>query len=315
MITAIAPVAWGTTYYVTGEFLPPERPLYGAAIRALPAGLLLLAVRRALPRGSWWWRSLVLGVLNMGGFFALVYVAAQRLPASVASTVMATAPLVMTVLAWPLVREPPRARHLAAAVAGAAGVCLMLLTASASIDPVGVLASAGAMAMSSCGYLLAKRWSDGTDTLATTAWQLVAGGLILLPAAAAVEGRPPALDAPALLGFGYVALVATALAFVAWFAGLRRLPAATVGLVGLLNPVTGVLLGTAVAGEALTGRQLAGLALTLASVTVARPAARRAERERTAGAPRVTSACPPGSRTADGRRTAVRRCMRGRPRW
>jgi len=47
-----------------------------------------------------------------------------------------------------------------------------------------------------------------------------------------------------------VSLVATALAYLAWFTGLQRLPAATVGLIGLLNPVTGVLLGTLSGGPA-----------------------------------------------------------------
>lgn len=90
--------------------------------------------------------------------------------------------------------------------------------------------------------------------------------MLLLPFAVAVEGAPPALDAPALWGFAYVTVVATAVAFAAWFAGLRHLGAGTVGLVGLLNPVTGVLLGTAVAGEALTTAQLGGIALVLAGV-------------------------------------------------
>src|SRR5689334_5104965 len=75
LVTAVAPVAWGTTYYVTHQFLPEGQPLYGGAIRALPAGLALLAVCRERPRGAWWWKSAVLGVLNMGGFFALVYLA------------------------------------------------------------------------------------------------------------------------------------------------------------------------------------------------------------------------------------------------
>lgn len=52
-VTAIAPVVWGTTYFVTHQFLPADYPLYGAAIRALPAGLLLLLVYRKLPHGSW----------------------------------------------------------------------------------------------------------------------------------------------------------------------------------------------------------------------------------------------------------------------
>ncbi|MCC0094118.1 DMT family transporter [Streptomyces flavotricini] len=270
LVTAIAPIAWGTNYYVTREFLPAGHALYGAAFRALPAGLLLLAVRREPPRGSWWWKSLLLGFLNMSAFFALIYVAAQRLPTSAASTVMATAPLMMMLLAWALIAERPGPRQLAGAGLGVAGVSLTLLTGAVPMDPVGVLASVAAMAMSSFGYVLAKRWSPEVDVLASTAWQLLGGGLLLLPFAVAVEGSPPALDPSELLGFAYVAVVATAVAFAAWFTGLRRLPAATVGLLGLLNPVTGVLLGTAIAGETLTLRQICGLLLTLTGILLGR---------------------------------------------
>ncbi|MEV6005938.1 EamA family transporter [Streptomyces sp. NPDC051976] len=283
MVTAVAPVAWGTTYYVTHQFLPEGQPLYGGAIRALPAGLALLAVCRERPHGAWWWKSAVLGVLNMGGFFALVYLAAQRLPTSVASSIMATSPLVMMVIAWALISERPRPRHLVGAAVGLGGVCLMLLTGPTAVDGLGVLASVSAMLLSSCGYILAKRWSREVNVLASTSWQLVAGGLLLLPFAAATEGAPPALDVPAVLGFGYVTVVATAVAFAAWFSGLRHLPVATVGLVGLLNPVTGVLLGTLVAGEVLTLRQCAGLALVLTGILLgrARPDKRTARRKAT----------------------------------
>ncbi|WP_419992980.1 DMT family transporter [Streptomyces boninensis] len=273
LITAIAPVAWGTNYYVTREFLPSDHALYGGAIRALPAGLLLLTLVRRLPRGAWWWRSALLGVLNMGGFFTLVYIAAQRLPTSVASTVMATAPLVMTLFAWLLVAERPRAAHLTGATVGFAGVFLMLGSSAQPVDTVGVLASAGAMGMSSLGYVLAKRWTQQGDVLATTCWQLLAGGLLLLPVAVVVEGAPPPLSASAVAGFGYVSVIATAVAFASWFGGLRRLPASTVGLIGLLNPVTGVLLGTLLAAETLSPVQLLGLALALAGVALGRPGA------------------------------------------
>ncbi|MEU7728778.1 EamA family transporter [Streptomyces sp. NPDC040724] len=275
LVTAMAPVAWGTTYFVTREFLPAGHPLYGGVIRALPAGLLLLAAGRRLPSGSWWWRAPLLGILNMGGFFALVYLAAQRLPTSMASTVMATAPLVMMLFAWALLGERPGVRHLAGAGVGVGGVCLMLLTPGAPLDLLGVIASAAAMGMASLGYVLAKRWGAGVDVLASTAWQLLGGGLLLLPLAVVLEGAPPRLDGPALAGFGYVTVVATAVAFAAWFAGLRHLPAGTVGLLGLLNPVTGVLLGTAVSGESLGPLQLCGLALALTGVLLGRPAAAR----------------------------------------
>ena len=66
---------WGTTYLVTTQLLPADRPMLVSALRALPAALLLLAGvallagRLALPQGAWWWRALVLGTLNIGLFF------------------------------------------------------------------------------------------------------------------------------------------------------------------------------------------------------------------------------------------------------
>jgi len=125
--------------------------------------------------------------------------------------------------------------------------------------------------MSSLGYVLAKKWSAGIDVFSLTAWQLIAGGLMLTVAAAVLEGAPPALDKPAVPAFGYVTVIATALAFAAWFAGLRHLDAGTVGLVGLLNPVTGVLLGTLVAGETLTARQTGGLILVFLGILLGQP--------------------------------------------
>jgi probable blue pigment (indigoidine) exporter len=271
LLTAIAPIAWGSNYYVTRHALPPGHPLYGALFRALPAGLLLLAFRPRRPRGTWWWRSAVLGALNVGAFFALIYVTAQLLPTNVASMIMATSPIALMLLAWPLLAEGPRALPAAGAGLGIAGVLVMLASGAGAVDPLGVLASAAAMAMSSVGYILAKRWGSGIDVVSLTSWQLIAGGLLLVPAAVVAEGAPPALDGAAVVGFAYVSVVATALAFWAWFGGLRHLDAGTVGLVGLLNPVTGVLLGTVVASEALGFRQLLGLALVFGGIVLGQP--------------------------------------------
>lgn len=96
--------------------------------------------------------------------------------------------------------------------------------------------------------------------------------MLLVPAAVLVEGGPPPVDGRSLLAFGYVTVVATAIAFSAWFTGLRHLSAGTVGLIGLLNPVTGVLLGTAIAGETLGARQICGLVLVLIGVLLGQPA-------------------------------------------
>ena len=265
-ISALAPIAWGATYYVTRQVLPAGVPLWGAAMRALPAGLVLLALARRLPYGSWWWRSLILGALNFGGFFVLVYLAAILLPTSVASSVMALAPLALAACAWPLLGQRPTARMLAAAVLGIGGVLLVVGAGRHAVSVAGIAVSAAALASSSLGAVLSTRWADGTPLLATTAWQLLAGGAMLLVPAVLVEGPPPPLDREQMAGFAFVSLVATALAFVCWFAGLHRLRAGTVGTVGLLNPVTGILLGTLAAGEHLTAVQTAGIVLVLAGI-------------------------------------------------
>lgn len=274
-VTAIAPAAWGSTYFVTREFLPADYPIYGAAIRALPAGLVLLAVARRRPHGSWWWKSLVLGALNMSAFFILVYVAAQLLPTSVASVVMAMSPVVMMGIAWGLLSERPGVMPALGAGLGITGVCVMVLTGEESINLLGVMASVAAMTISSVGYVLTKKWGGDVPVLASTSWQLIAGGLLLLPVAAIVEGAPPVVDASAAAAFAYISLIATALAYVGWFTGLRHLSAGTVGLVGLLNPVTGVVLGTLVAGERPTVQQLVGIVLVLAGVVLGQKRARR----------------------------------------
>ncbi len=287
MLTCLAPLAWGCGYYVTATYLPPERPLFGAAVRALPFGLLVLALRPRLPRGHWWWRAAVLGTLNVGAFFVLFFVAAYRLPGGLAATLTATAPIAVMLLAWLLVRERPRRSAVAGAAVGAAGVALLVLRAGFTVDALGVAASLGAVALSSLGFVLTKRWDDAPHLLTLTGWQLVAGGLLLTPLALVVEGAPPPMDAGAVGGFLFLGLVGTVLAYTVWFRGLQRLPAASVALVGLLNPVAGTAVGVALAGEAFGPAQAAGVALVLGGVLAGQPAVSTAVRARLAGTGRA----------------------------
>src|SRR3546814_1764969 len=52
LLTALAPIIWGSTYIVTSELLPPDRPFTAAFIRVFPAGLLLVLLIRRWP-GAW----------------------------------------------------------------------------------------------------------------------------------------------------------------------------------------------------------------------------------------------------------------------
>jgi probable blue pigment (indigoidine) exporter len=276
---------------MTTELLPPARPLLAGAIRALPAGLLLLALvtfrygRLALPRGSWWWRAAVLGGLNIGLFFALFFIAAYRLPGGVAAVLGAVGPFLVAGLAYPLLGERTARKVMIAAAFGVAGVALLVLRSTASLDPIGLAAAAVGVITVSLATVLGRRWgvpvgpSPMAGVLILTAWQLVSGGLLLLPAALVLEGPPPVLDSSALLGFGYLALVGTALAHVLWFQGVIGLAPTRVTMLALLSPVVATIMGWIVLGQALSGWQLGGAALVLGAVVlgVSRPSAAESE--------------------------------------
>lgn len=281
LVTAITPLLWGTTYIVTSELLPPGRPLFAAAARALPAAVLLLAAlvplagRRVVPDRAWALRAAVLGTLNIGIFFALLFVAAYRLPGAIAAVPGTLGPFVVAGLAVPLLGERPTRRTLLAAALGVAGVVLLVGASTVRLDPLGVAAALGGTVAMSLGGVLGRRWGvpDGFASrtvalVALTGWQLLAGGLLLAPLALAVEGPPPALDGRAVLGLSYLALLGTALAYALWFRGVTRLPAIVPALLSRLSPVVAATAGWVVLGQALSGLQLAGAAIVVLGVAV-----------------------------------------------
>ncbi|MEV0648843.1 EamA family transporter [Phytomonospora sp. NPDC050363] len=269
-LTAIAPITWGTTYVVTTELLPPDRPLLTALLRALPAGLILLLVGRTLPSGKWWWRSVTLGMLNIGVFFALLFVAAYRLPGGVGAVVGAAGPLVVVGMSALLLDQRVRLRPVLLGIAGVSGVAMVVLTASAKLDLLGVAAGlAGTVAMST-GTVLAKRWGPppGVKVSAFAGWQLVSGGLFLLPLAFLVEGAPPAFTTINLAGYGYLALINTGLAYWLWFRGVSLLSPIPLTFLGLLSPLTATVVGWVVLGQALTPLQTLGMLVAFGAMVL-----------------------------------------------
>ena len=267
VVTAVAPVLWGTTYLVFTQTLPVGHPLLVGALRALPAGVLLMLLGPGLPPRSKLLPLLFLGLANIGVFFALLFVAAQRLPGGVAATIMSAQPLVVGLLAWPLLRRKPRPAQLAAALAGSLGVGLLILGPEAKLDAVGVAAALAAALSMATGTVLIERWGRIGTPLALAAWQLALGGLVLLPVALLVEGLPPALTARNVVGFLYLVPIGTALGYWLWVRGIGVL-GADVTFLSLLSPLTATVLGALVLGEWFTPVQTAG-ALLILGATVA----------------------------------------------
>ncbi|SEE16383.1 probable blue pigment (indigoidine) exporter [Streptomyces sp. 3213] len=272
-VTALAPAVWGSTYLVTTEFLPPDRPLLASTLRALPAGLILLLMTRKLPSGVWWWRAVVLGVLNIGAFFYFLFLAAYHLPGGVAALVMSIQPMIVLLLGSLLLKDRIRPLHVGSCLLAAAGVALLVLQPHAGLDGIGVLAGLlGALSMAS-GIVLTKKWGrpDDVSLLTFTGWQLTVGGLVLLPIMLASEDLPDHLTWGNIGGYLYLGVIGALIAYVLWFRGLSRLPALAASFLSFASPLCATVLGYLFLDETLRPLQLVGAVAVVAAVVLAQP--------------------------------------------
>ena len=266
LLTALAPAIWGSTYIVTTQMLPAGYPMTVAMLRALPAGLLLLLLVRQLPQGIWWLRVFILGALNFSFFWAMLFVAAYRLPGGVAATVGAVQPLIVVFLARMVLGTRLRIVAVAAALAGIVGVALLVLKPDSALDQTGIIAAlAGAFSMAA-GTVLSRYWQPPVSPLTFTAWQLTAGGLLLVPIALSLEPALPVLTLTNWLGLIYLCLIGGAVTYLLWFRGLARLESSVAASLGFLSPLTAVILGWGLLGQQLNLLQITGMAIVLFSV-------------------------------------------------
>jgi probable blue pigment (indigoidine) exporter len=262
---AVAPIVWGTTYVVTTQLLPAAHPMTASVLRALPAGLLLLAMRPGIPPRGWRFRTAVLGMLNIGCFFPLLFIAAYRLPGGLASVVGALQPLIIIALTLMLRWGRPSLAHLLWGIVALVGVSLVSVTGSASFDLVGFGASVlGTVSMAS-GILLTRRWGTPPNThpLNSTAWQLIVGGVAIIPLIPVFDRGPWEPSAGGLVGYAWLTFIGGALAYSLWFQGARTLAPSGIALLGVLSPVTAAVLGWVVLGQALTLVQIIGFVVAL----------------------------------------------------
>lgn len=266
LLTALAPAIWGSSYIVTTTLLPGHSPLVVALLRALPAGLLLMVLVRQLPPLNWLPRLLVLGALNFSLFWVLLFLSAYRLPGGVAATLGAVQPLIVVFLSALLLKSQIRAAAVAAALLSIAGVALLVLTPAAKLDVTGVLAGLGGALSMAAGVVLTRKWQPPVSPLTFTAWQLTAGGLLLVPATLWAVPEIPVFTTANIIGLAYMSLIGGALTYILWFRGLAKIDPSQVSLLGVLSPLSAVILGWVILNESLTPNQMLGAVLALFSL-------------------------------------------------
>lgn len=240
--------------------------MFAAVVRALPIGLCFVLWTRCIPTGAWWWKASLLGFLNIGAFFALLFIAAFRLPGGVAATAGAIQPLVAAAVAALVLGETFTKRTALAGLSGIVGVAMLVLGPEAALDPIGIAAAIAGTLCMAVGVVLVKHWGRPVGLIAFTGWQLTAGGLLLIPVVALTEGFPDSISSTNVAGFLWLSVAGTGLAYVNWFRGVQALPVSVASFLGLLSPLVATLIGWSVLNENLTVIQLGGAIMVLLSI-------------------------------------------------
>ena len=273
LVTALAPIVWGSTYIVTTELLPVNSPLVAAMLRALPAGIALVVITKTRPSGLWWAKLAILGFLNIGFFFYCLFFAATYLPGGMAALVGSVQPILVMILSYFLLNSTLSIQQGVAGLLGILGIALLVLNNQSALSLNGiVMGLIGTISMAT-GVVMTKRWGrpEGMTLLAFTGWQMLFGGLMLLPVALWVEGFPAHLTLKNYLGYSYLAVFGAIIAYSLWFRGIEKLPTITVSFLGFLSSVSAVVLGYIVLDQRLSWLQLCGVIAILYSIFLATP--------------------------------------------
>jgi DME family drug/metabolite transporter len=266
----LAALCFGTTG--TAQALGPDGtdPVGVGAARILVGGALLVAVAVARRRrGPRWAARPVAAAVAGVSVYQLAFFAAVADTGVAVGTIVAlgSAPALAGLFEWIVDRRRPPARWVAATTLACAGVALLALAGGdADVSLPGIALAVTAGGAYAVYTLAAKRLlAAGHAPEAVMAAAFGIGALVLLPALVATQpGWLLHADGVALALF--LGVVPTAVAYLLFANGLRRLQASETATLTLAEPLTAGVLGAVVLAESLSGPAVAGAGLVLAGL-------------------------------------------------
>jgi drug/metabolite transporter (DMT)-like permease len=269
---------YATSYAATRLTLDEVGPATLAWLRLAIGALVLLPLARArtdapatpMSTGDRW-RVAWMGILGFAGAVGLSHWGIAWSTATNAALLITVEPIALIVLSPALLGERLRRREQVGAAAALAGAGLVVVNGVPGVTHSFAPHWRGDLLLVLAGLAYASYSLIGRGVLmrhaptAVTAWSILAGAIAMLPAAAlewAQAGRPH-VTASAVIGTLYLALVVTALGYLAWNYALQRVSAPRAAIFLNIQPLVGALLGVLWLGEAVTRFTVAGGALIL----------------------------------------------------
>jgi drug/metabolite transporter (DMT)-like permease len=254
---------WGTTYAVTKFSLPDWPPLLLGALRALPAGLILLAIKPTRPEKKDWPILFSLGLINIATFFGLIFVMALTLPSAISGVGMVSVPVFAMFFHWTTKGTRPTRTQLVSGISLIAMAWVLFDPTNLTLNPIGLFAMLAAIICIILGSTITKTLGLRIPWWTVLTWQLVIGGSILSIAAAGQALVQPELyqavvsniELRNVVGLGWVILLNTAFAYAMYVWLLQRMTVVEFTFGSITNPVAGILSGMILLGESFTPLQ------------------------------------------------------------
>lgn len=274
-------VIWGSTYLAIRFAVEAIPPYLMMGTRFLTAGLILYATLRlrGAPRPSLIncrAAAVIGGFMLLGGTGAVGW-AEQWIASGLAALLVAAVPMWMVLLDW---LRPggvrPSGRVVLALAVGFGGVTLLVgpidFSGSQRMNVLGSLAVLGGTLSWAIGSVYSRHVRLPKSPSLASALEMVMGGLLLLVAGTLMgEWRafdPGAVPLRSALGWAYLVVFGSLIAFASYVYLLHNVAPARVGSYAYVNPVVAVLLGWALAGESIDGRTLVGAAVVVLAVAL-----------------------------------------------
>ncbi len=263
---------WGTTYTVTQLTLAEWPPLLLGLLRALPAGLLLLAIRPSLPSSRRQWKTLsLLGLVNIAAFFGFIFIMALRLPAAISGVGMVAVPVVAMLFHWIYRRELPN-KHQCVCSVGLLVTAVWLFDPKAlDLDWIGLVALLMALSCVVSGSMITQRLGQTMHWYSVLTWQLLLGSVFLSMVMCVDMLRTPApylnavsnISISNVFGLIWLSMLNTAAAYTLLVWLLQRMSVIDFAFGGIANPLAGIAGGVLLLSEDYSLMQYGMMALMI----------------------------------------------------
>jgi drug/metabolite transporter (DMT)-like permease len=267
---------WGSTYLAIRVMVETVPPLLGSGVRFSLAGAVMLGVlslrRSVRPTRAQLLSALLVGLL-LPGANAVVTVAEQEVPSSVAALLIASVPLWVILMRRGSGERVSRA-GIGAVLVGFAGVALLVRPGEQSGDAtvLGLAAVVFAAVMWASGSFASPRLKLPRDPLVSTGWQMLLGGLVIVAVGLALgeapEVDPQAFSTRSVLALGYLIVFGSWVAFTAYAWLLQNAPISKVSTYAYVNPVVAIVLGFLILDEVVTPITVIGAAIIIVAVAL-----------------------------------------------